>query len=198
MHDCLAVNAELSNPYWFYPKALVRRQTCRHAQPTPTQPALFLCGDERWVYFVIFVGDQKQWEVLLDWIDTKGIAVDLRDPAFSDPAYRQANFDHIQDVVEVFFLLQTAQEAYHDGQARALPIGPINSPDDLICDEHLLAREFFVEVEHDDVPPAKYPGAPFRFSRYGSALLTRAPLLGEHTAELLGAQPVSRRNRGGS
>ena len=36
MHDCLAVNAELANPYWFYPKALVHRQTCRHAQPTPT------------------------------------------------------------------------------------------------------------------------------------------------------------------
>ena len=101
-------------------------------------------------------------------------------------------------MVEVFFLLQTAHEAYHDGQARGLPIGPINSPDDLICDEHLLAREFFVEVEHDDVPPAKYPGAPFRFSRYGSAPPTRAPMLGEHTAELLGAQPVSRRNRGGS
>jgi crotonobetainyl-CoA:carnitine CoA-transferase CaiB-like acyl-CoA transferase len=198
MHDCLAVNAELSNPYWFYPKALVQRQTCRHAQPTPTQPALFLCGDERWVYFVIFVGDQKQWEVLLDWIDTKDIAVDLRDPAFADPAYRQANFARIQDVVEVFFLLQTAQEAYHDGQARGLPIGPINSPDDLLCDEHLLAREFFVEVEHDDVSSAKYPGAPFRFSRYGAAPPTRAPLLGEHTVEVLGAGPVSRTNRGGS
>ena len=198
MHDCLAVNGELSNPYWFYPKALVQRQTCRHAQPTPTQPALFRCGDERWVYFVMFVGDQKQWEVLLDWIDTKGIAVDLRDPAFADPAYRQANFGHIQDVVEVFFLLQTAQEAYHDGQARGLPIGPINSPDDLLCDEHLLARGFFVQVEHADVSPARYPGAPFRFSRYGAAPLTRAPLLGEHTVEVLGAQSMSPTNRGGS
>ena len=82
--------------------------------------------------------------------------------------------------------MQTAQEAYHEGQARGLPIGPINSPDDLLCDEHLLAREFFVEVEHDDEPPAKYPGAPFRFSRYGPAPLTRAPLLGEHTDEVLG------------
>jgi crotonobetainyl-CoA:carnitine CoA-transferase CaiB-like acyl-CoA transferase len=94
--------------------------------------------------------------------------------------------------------LQTAQEAYHDGQARGLPIGPINSPDDLLCDEHLLAREFFVEVAHDDVSPAKYPGAPFRFSRYGAAPPTRAPLLGEHTVEVLGAGPVSRTNRGGS
>ena len=87
MHDCLAVNAELANPYWFYPRALVHRQTCRHAQPTPTQPALFQCGDDRWVYFVIFVADQKQWQALLDWIDSKGLAVDLLDPEFDDPAY---------------------------------------------------------------------------------------------------------------
>jgi benzylsuccinate CoA-transferase BbsE subunit len=187
MHDCLAVNAELSNPYWFYPKAIVHRQTCRHAQPTPTQSALFLCGDERWVYFVIFVLDQKQWDVLLDWLDTRGVTVDLREPAYSDPEYRQAHFHHIQEVVEVFFLLQSAHEAYRDGQARGLPIGPINSPDDLLDDEHLRARDFFVTVEHDGVPPAHYPGAPFRFSRYQAARLTRAPRLGEHTADVLGS-----------
>jgi crotonobetainyl-CoA:carnitine CoA-transferase CaiB-like acyl-CoA transferase len=187
MHDCSAVNAELANPYWFYPRALVQRQTCRHAQPTPTQPALFRCGDGRWVYFVIFATDQKQWDVLLEWLDTKDVAVDLRDPAFADPAYRQAHFHHIQEVVEVFFLLQTAQDAYHDGQARGLPIGPINAPDDLLDDEHLQARGFFVEVGHDDVPPARYPGPPFRFSRYGAARLVRAPRLGEHTAAVLGA-----------
>ena len=126
-----------------------------------------------------------------------GVAVDLRDPEFSDPAYRQANFHHIQEVVEVFFLLQTADEAYHDGQARGLPIGTINSPDDLLHDEHLLARDFFVTVEHDDTPAALYPGAPFRFSNFGPAPMTRAPKLGEHTAEVLGAQKVGGRQQGG-
>jgi benzylsuccinate CoA-transferase BbsE subunit len=200
MHDCLAVNAELSNPYWFYPKAVVQRQTCRHAQPSPTQPALFLCGDGRWLYFVSFATDQKQWEVVLAWLDRKGVAADLHDPAYRDPAYRQANFHHIQEVVEVFFLLQTADEAYHEGQALGLPIGPINSPDDLLHDEQLLAREFFVTVDHDDgdheVAPALYPGAPYRFSRYAAAPMTRAPKLGEHTDEVLGELRAVRRGGG--
>jgi crotonobetainyl-CoA:carnitine CoA-transferase CaiB-like acyl-CoA transferase len=187
MHDCLAVGAELANPYWFYPGVLVHRQTCRHAQPTPTQPAIFQCGDDRYVYFVMFVADQKQWPVLLDWMQSKDLAVDLDDPAYLDAAHRQANFDHIQEVVEVFFLLQTADEAYLEGQARNLPIGVVNHPDDLLDDAHLQARGFFVEVEHDDVPPALYPGVPFRFSAFGSAPLTRAPKLGEHTAEVLEA-----------
>jgi benzylsuccinate CoA-transferase BbsE subunit len=169
---------------------VVQRQTCRHAQPTPTQPAIFHCGDDRWVYFVIFVADQKAWQTLVEWIGSKGVAVDLLDPEYADPAFRQTHFAHIQEIVEVFFLLQTAEEAYHEGQARGLPIGPINAPDDLLHDEHLQARAFFVTVDHDDVPPAVYPGAPFRFSSFGSAPLRRAPKLGEDTAEVLGVEPV--------
>ncbi len=191
MHDCLAVNAELANPYWFYPRVVVHRQTCRHAQPTPTQAAIFQCGDDRWVYFVIFVAEQKAWHTLLDWIDSRGLAVDLLDPEYDDPGFRQRNFGHIQEIIETFFLLQTADEAYHEGQARGLAVGPLNAPDDLLDDEHLRARDFFVLVEHDDVPPALYPGVPFRFSDAPTAVVRRAPKLGEHTADVLGSMTAS-------
>jgi benzylsuccinate CoA-transferase BbsE subunit len=187
MHDCLAVGAELANPYWFYPKVVVQRQTCRHAQPTPTQPAIFQCGDGRWVYFVIFIAEQKGWRALVEWLESRDLAVDLVDPQYSDPAFRQQEFGHIQEVVETFFLLQSADEAYHDGQARGLAIGPINAPDELLDDEHLQARGFFVSVEHDDLPPALYPGVPFRFSAFDAVELVRAPRLGEHDGEVLGA-----------
>ena len=193
MHDCLAVGAELANPYWFYPRAIVHRQTCRHAQPTPTQQAIFQCADDRWVYFVIFVADQKAWQALLEWLGTKDMAVDLVQPEYLDPEYRQQNFGHIQTIVETFFLLQSADEAYHDGQARGLAIGPINSPDDLLDDEHLRARNFFVDVEHADVPPARYPGPPLRFSAFDSVPTRRAPNLGEHTAEVVGATTTTRK-----
>jgi benzylsuccinate CoA-transferase BbsE subunit len=198
MHDCLAVGAELANPYWFYPKALVQRQTCRHAQPTPTQQAIFRCADDRWVYFTIFVAEQKSWLALLDWIDSKDVAAHLKGPAFADPAYRQANFHEIQDVVEVFFLLQTADEAYHDGQARGLPVGPIHSPEDVLADEHLRSRDFFVEIEHDDAPPADYPGVPFRFSSFRAADPVRAPKLGEHTDEVLAEAGAATTTTGGA
>ena len=184
MHDCLSVSAELANPYWFYPKAVVHRQTCRHAQPTPTAPALFPCGDGRYVYFVLFVAALKPFRQLVDWMATLGVEADLVEPQYEDAAFRQANFGHVQELVEVFFLLQTAQEAYHAGQARGLPIGIAYAPDDLFHDEHLKARDFFVTIEHDDVPAALYPGAPIRFSSFASAPPSRAPRLGEHTDEL--------------
>ena len=133
MHDCLAVSAELANPYWFYPRVVVHRQTCRHAQPTPTAPALFQCGDGRYVYFVLFVADLKPFRALVEWMATLGVEADLNEPQYEDAAYRQANFGHIQGLVEVFFLLQDAVEAYHDGQARGLPIGVAYAPDDLFA-----------------------------------------------------------------
>jgi benzylsuccinate CoA-transferase BbsE subunit len=188
MHDSLSVSAELANPYWFYPRVLVHRQTCRHAQPTPTQPALFATADGRHVYFVLITAEQKPWQSLLDWMESRHLAADLSDPAYADPGYRLAHFPHIQEIVEVFFLLQTAADAYHEGQRRGLPIGILNAPEDLPRDPHLAAREFFVPVD-DDAPggPHLYPGAPIRFSALAPAATTRAPRLGEHTAEVLGS-----------
>ncbi|MGO8959515.1 MAG: CaiB/BaiF CoA transferase family protein [Streptosporangiaceae bacterium] len=187
MHDCLSVSAELANPYWFYPRVPVHRQTCRHAQPSPTQPALFATADDRYVYFALITSEQKPWQSLTEWMKSKRLAADLTDPAYDDPDYRLANFAHIQQIVEVFFLLQPAIDIYHEGQQRGLPIGVLNAPEDLPHDEHLLARSFFVPVD-DDAPggPHLYPGAPIRFSAFATPAVARAPRLGEHTSDVLG------------
>lgn len=184
MHDACAVTCELANPYWFYPKALVERQTCRHAQPQRTQPTLFKCADG-YVYFALVLADRKPWQALVAWLDREGLAADLTDPAYEALEHRQANFSHIQGVVESFFLLQPAARAYHDGQALGLPIGILNAPEDLLHDEHLRARGFFVPVEHGDYGDVPHPGIPYRFSAYEPDPLRPAPRLGEHTAAVL-------------
>jgi crotonobetainyl-CoA:carnitine CoA-transferase CaiB-like acyl-CoA transferase len=186
MHDCMAVSAELANPYWFYPRVLVHRQTCRHAQPTPTQPALFATGDGRHVYFTLITAEAKPWQSLFDWMVEKDLAADLTEPEYAEPTYRLEHFSHIQEIVEVFFLLMDAAEIYHEGQARGLPVGILNAPEDLPGDSHLQARQFFVPVD-DDAPggPHLYPGPALRFSAMPNPPVTRAPRLGEHTAELL-------------
>ena len=185
MHEACAVNVELANPYWFYPRVHVHRQTCRHAQPSPTQSALFRCADGRYVYFALILSEPKAWKALVDWMDAKGMAVQLTDPAFSDVAYRQQHFHEVQELVECFFLIQDSHEAYHDGQAAGLPIGVLNAPEDLFDDEHLQARGFFVDVVHEGVDKVAYPGPIYRFSSFGEVARTAAPKLGEHTQSVL-------------
>jgi crotonobetainyl-CoA:carnitine CoA-transferase CaiB-like acyl-CoA transferase len=186
MHEAIAVSGELANPYWFYPKALVQRQTARHAQPVPTQPAIFKCADGVWVYFALVLSDPKAWSAAVAWMRDLGLAADLAEEKFADLEYRQREFAHIQDLIEVFFLMQDSATVYREGQRRGLPIGPLLAPEELLDDEHLTAREFFVPVylPTDEQRSAPFPGSPYRFSAFTSGP-GRPPRLGEHTAEVL-------------
>jgi len=58
---------------------------------------------------------------------------------------------------------------------------------DLMNDEHLAHREFFVEIEHSVAGSLKYPGAAYKLSNSPLPLTARpAPLLGEHNSQILG------------
>jgi benzylsuccinate CoA-transferase BbsE subunit len=180
MHESLAVTVELANPYWFYPRVLVQRQTCRHAQPVRTQPALFRTADDRYVYLTLITAEDQTWRKLVGWLATKDMAVDLQDPSYDSVEHRQANFSHIQDLVECFFLVQDAETIYRDGQQIGLPVGVLNAPEDLLTDRHLIAREFFVPIEDQSGRVALHPGPPYRFTAFEPAVPRPAPLLGEH------------------
>jgi crotonobetainyl-CoA:carnitine CoA-transferase CaiB-like acyl-CoA transferase len=64
--------------------------------------------------------------------------------------------------------------------------GPVNTVADLLEDENFVAREFFQRIDHPETGPLVYPGYHFRLHR-GEPMpeRRRAPLLGEHTDEVL-------------
>lgn len=185
IHESCAVTVELSFLYWAYTRAHVERQTCRAAMTVRTQPAVFLCGDGKYVYLIIILAETNNWNNLVRWLDSKGLAGDLTDAKFSDLPTRQNNFDHIQNIVECFFLMHDAEQMFREGQAHNLPIGIINAPEDLIDHPHWNAREFFKPVEYEDTGPVIYPGAPALYSEYSNVPRIRAPKLGEHTEDVL-------------
>lgn len=188
VHDSVAVTCELANPYWFYPGALVQRQTARHAQPAPTDPTQFVCADG-YVCFGLVLADARVWRGLVSWLAEEGVADDLADPAYEDLTHRQDRYAHILDVLTAFFRSQPVQSVYHGGQGRGLPIAVVNAPEDVLQDAHLEERGFFVPVEHPGWGAIRRPGAPFRFSAFPPARLAGPPRLGEHTAEVLGPEP---------
>ncbi|MFA7586469.1 MAG: CoA transferase [Novosphingobium sp.] len=181
MHGANAVNQELGNPFWFYNGVNVERQTCRHAQPVMTAPALFACADGHYVYYTLILADTRAWNILVQWMDELGFAAMLVEPEYQDIKFRQDNFSQIQELVECFFLVQDGHAAYLEGQRRGLPIGIMNTPEDLIADEHLQARNFFQVVDSESaVGEVLFPGESYRFSAFGSVPRAKAPRLGEH------------------
>lgn len=178
VQESAAVTVEGASLYWFYPKVRVHRQTCRHAQPRPTQPAVFQCGDGGSVYIVLTIAEDKTWRSLIGWMESHDLSAGLNDPAYSDSKYRQSQFPHIQGVVEAFFLLLDANTAFHEGQVWGLPVGVMNAPEDLFDDEHLRYREVFRSVEQPDFGEILQPASPFRFSEFATITPMPADRLG--------------------
>ena len=68
--------------------------------------------------------------------------------------------------------------------ARGLPVAKVMQPHDQADIPQLVARGFFETVDHPVTGAARHPTLPFAL---GSRVHRRhAPLLGEHTAEVLG------------
>jgi crotonobetainyl-CoA:carnitine CoA-transferase CaiB-like acyl-CoA transferase len=100
---------------------------------------------------------------------------------FRDNPEVKAEFDAI---LLAWLLEHTKQEVMERAQAFGYMCGAINEMSDVFKDPNLLERGFFRQIEHPVTGPLLYPGPPFKMSDT-PWLAGRAPLLGEHTREVL-------------
>jgi formyl-CoA transferase len=71
-------------------------------------------------------------------------------------------------------------------EALGVPCGPINDYAQVFHDQQVLARDMVLDVEHPALGPIKALGSPIKLSATPTDAKRRAPLLGEHTSEVLG------------
>ncbi len=91
--------------------------------------------------------------------------------------------DEVNAALFPWLFARTKAEAARDGQAVRWAVTPLNTPLDVLHDEHFAARGFWVDVDHPVTGGHRQPGAPFRMDD-GWALRRPAPLLGQHQAEI--------------
>ena len=97
------------------------------------------------------------------------------------------DLDYGEEVDALFYpwlMERTKQEVMEKAQSEGLPISAINTMAEVASDPHLRARGFFVALEHPVAGTIELPGLPIRMSGTPGEL-RRAPLLGEHTGEVL-------------
>ena len=124
-------------------------------------------------------------KVLGEWMAGYGLAQDLLDEKYQDPAVVEESGQHFADVLKNFFANMPLVEAYEGGQELNFPWGAIRTMEEIMGDPHLQDRDFFVSVEHPELereftypgPAAIYNASPWSISR-------RAPLIGEHNQEI--------------
>jgi crotonobetainyl-CoA:carnitine CoA-transferase CaiB-like acyl-CoA transferase len=71
-------------------------------------------------------------------------------------------------------------------QQQGVAAAPVYPAEECMADDHLLARDYFVEVDHPVVGRKRYLGGPIRWHDRPREFDYRpAPLLGQHTDEVL-------------
>ena len=67
-----------------------------------------------------------------------------------------------------------------------VPVGPVNTVEDIFADPHVHVRNMLAEVDHPGVvDPVTIVGVPIKLSETPGGVRTRAPMLGEHTDTIL-------------
>lgn len=132
-------------------------------------------------YVVLAAMQENQWQGLVDLMGKPAWAEEER---FRGELNRSLNAREATSLVQQWMQDRTVEEVFRGGQARGVPIGAINSPQDLANSPQLRFRGFFVEIDHTETGKIEYPGAPYHFSETPWAVERPAPLLGQHNEEV--------------
>ena len=108
----------------------------------------------------------------------------VTDPRFATVAARRDHHDDFDTLFYPWLIEHTRAEIFRLGQAQRVMVGMVYTMDEVLRDPQYSHRKYFMEMDHPVLGTQMYPGAPFRMSET-PAQLTRAPLLGEHTEEVL-------------
>jgi crotonobetainyl-CoA:carnitine CoA-transferase CaiB-like acyl-CoA transferase len=109
------------------------------------------------------------------------------DPKFADDDLRWENGDVLNDIMAQWCSDKTKAEILDLLQVAKLPAAPMHSTQDVLDDPHVQAMGYLQRVPFPgasgDVPIIE---TPFRMSATPGTIRHRAPLLGEHTDDVLG------------
>ena len=89
-----------------------------------------------------------QWETLVEWLESEGMAGDLTDEKWRDRDYRLEHIDHVIEVLERWTQGHPAAELVAKGQAMRFPWAVVASVPQLLASPQLKARGFWAEIEH--------------------------------------------------
>ncbi len=109
----------------------------------------------------------------------------LEEPRYKSNSQRKINEEDLNKTVEEWTVQFNTMEIVKMLDEAKIPVGPILGVDELLEDPHLKSRGMLVEITHPVLGNIIYPGNPLKFSETNEIRLVSAPLLGEHTDEIL-------------
>ncbi len=118
-----------------------------------------------------------------------------QNPLFQDMQARFIRWRELDELLLPWLTTHSSRQIVETAQELRMPFALVPTAADLLEDEHLAERAFFVEIEHPGGVSLRHPGAPLRMSetplRSGPA-----PTLGQDNEAVLGEVGYDRQDLG--
>jgi crotonobetainyl-CoA:carnitine CoA-transferase CaiB-like acyl-CoA transferase len=133
-------------------------------------------------WITVGAANQKNWLKLLEVLEARNLGNDSR---FATNADRMHNLPALQAELTAFFKIRTSAEWLRRLEEAGVPAGPVLDVRQMQADPQALAREMVVETTHPTAGKVKSIGLPIKFSETPGSVTRAAPVLGQHTREVL-------------
>ena len=180
--DTSLMEAALQQTYWH---AAIAFATGSSPGPTGTAhiltaPYQAFRAKDGWIN--VGGANQANWERIADvlghpeWRD---------DPRFRTNSDRMANLAALVERMNDALATRTRAEWLDAFDAAGVPAGPVNSMQEALSHPQAIARGMVVDLVHPEAGATKALGCPVHFSATPASVTRPAPMLGEHTREVL-------------
>jgi crotonobetainyl-CoA:carnitine CoA-transferase CaiB-like acyl-CoA transferase len=126
--------------------------------------------------------NQSNWERIVKVIGRPELAEDAR---FKTNTERMRNLSELTPLIAERLRSRPSAEWIREFEAAGVPVGPVNKIGQMLADPQVAAREMVIEVDHPRAGRIKALGTPIKFSETTGDLSRPAPLLGQHSREIL-------------
>jgi len=180
--DTSLMEAALQQTYWH---AAIYFATGRSPGPTGsahllTAPYQAFRTKDGWIN--IGGANQANWERIADVLGHPEWRADAR---FATNSARMANLDALTGAMSDVLATRNRAEWLAAFDAAGVPAGPVQTIGEALTHPQTLARGMVVDLAHPQAGTTKALGCPLHFSATPTRVTRPAPMLGEHTREVL-------------
>lgn len=180
--DTSLSDAALQQLYWH---AAIFFTTGQSSTPTGsahvlTAPYQAFEASDGWIN--IGGANQTNWERIAEVL---GHPEWREDPRFASNRDRMAHLDELVTLMNGVLRTRTRAHWQAAFDAAGVPAGPVHTVGEALTHPQTLARGMVVELEHPQAGKTQALGCPIHFSATPAQITRPAPLLGQHTRELM-------------
>jgi CoA:oxalate CoA-transferase len=132
----------------------------------------------------IFIGGatDKFWRMLCEVLELSDLAIDTR---YDTNEKRTVRSSELAPILEPLIREKTTSEWQTILMAKGVPCGAVGEWSEFFNDEQVNAMEMHQQIDHPVIGPAFVTGVPINFEKTPGKIKRGAPVLGEHTQEVL-------------